>query len=197
MKNQKLIRFLIVPLSIFIFIGAYNTLDRFELIKAEDFQVVNKDGETIFSLIDFLNETEKAEINSLNDKILILESTIENLKKEINNINSTNDEFKTNIKNEIKSSENNYNSFKSEFNESLDLLVKKSDELDILIIRNNKDHKKSIQKLNRDLKKVENKRIIPLEEEMDNLKMHKENLNEILMLDMIEKALQKQRERSE
>ena len=197
MKNQKLIRFLIVPLSIFVFIGAYNTLDRFELIKAEDFQVVNKDGETIFSLIDFLNETEKAEINSLNDKILILESTIENLKKEIKNINSTNDEFKTNINNEIKSSENNYNSFKSEFNESLDLLVKKSDELDILIIRNNKDHKKSIQKLNRDLKKVENKRIIPLEEEMDNLKMHKENLNEILMLDMIEKALQKQRERSE
>lgn len=197
MKNQKLIRFFIVPLSIFIFIGAYNTLDRFDLIKAEDFQVVDKDGVTIFSLIDFLNETEKTEINSLNDKILILESTIENLKKEINNINSTNDEFKTNIKNEIKSSENNYNSFKSEFNESLDLLVKKSDELDILIIRNNKDHKKSIQKLNRDLKKVENKRIIPLEEEMDNLKMHKENLNEILMLDMIEKALEKQRERAE
>ena len=197
MKNQKLIRFFIVPLSIFIFIGAYNTLDRFDLIKAEDFQVVDKDGVTIFSLIDFLNETEKTEINSLNDKILILESTIENLKKEINNINSTNDEFKTNIKNKIKSSENNYNSFKSEFNESLDLLVKKSDELDILIIRNNKDHKKSIQKLNRDLKKVENKRIIPLEEEMDNLKMHKENLNEILMLDMIEKALEKQRERAE
>ena len=90
MKNQKLIRFLIVPLSIFIFIGAYNTLDRFQLIKAEDFQVVNKDGETIFSLIDFLNETENAEINSLNDKILKLESTIENLKNEINNINSTN-----------------------------------------------------------------------------------------------------------
>ena len=115
----------------------------------------------------------------------------------INNINSTSNEFKTNIKNEIKSSENNYNSFKSEFNESLDLLVKKSDELDILIIRNNKAHKTSIQKLNRDLKKVENKRIIPLEEEMDNLKMHKENLNEILMLDMIEKALEKQRERAE
>ena len=93
---------------------------------------------------------------------------------------------------EIESTENRFDKLRGDLDDYIRRQTKKNDELDKTIAQNQKDLKKSIQNVKRDIKKVENKRIKPLETEIKTVAENKQKLDDLLRLDMIIKALEKQ-----
>ena len=104
--NRKNIMFgTLVTLFVLLSIGAYDVLDRYKVLKAQDIQIIDKDGNLILSLADISNylKADKIEpkdfsydISSIFKSIDILESQISLLSSDVSKLNSTLDQVQSN-----------------------------------------------------------------------------------------------------
>ena len=112
--------------------------------------------------------------------------------KHIQNLEIRTDTLRADLTAEIESTNNRFDKLIGDLNDYIRRQTNKNEDLDKKIAQNHKDLKKSIQNVKRDIKKVENKRIKPLETEIKTVSGNKEKLDNILRLDIIIKALEKQ-----
>lgn len=111
--------------------------------------------------------------------------------KHIQNLEQKTDTLRFNLDEEIESTNDRFEKIRGDLEDYIRKQNQKNEDLNKTIAENHKDLKKSIQIVKRDIKKIENKRIKPLETEIKSVQNNREKLDKILELDMIIKALEK------
>ena len=112
--------------------------------------------------------------------------------KHIQNLEQKTDTLRFHLDDEIESTKDRFEKLRGDLEDYIRKQNQINVELNNTIAQNHKDLKKSIQNIKRDIKKVENKRIKPLEIEIKGVQENREKLDKILELEMIIKALEKQ-----
>jgi len=112
--------------------------------------------------------------------------------KHIQNLEQMTDTLRFHLDDEIESTKDRFEKLRGDLEDYIRKQNQINVELNNTIAQNHKDLKKSIQNIKRDIKKVENKRIKPLETEIKGVQENREKLDKILELEMIIKALEKQ-----
>lgn len=186
-------RYIFIPILSILFIGAYDVLDRYKMLKAQDIQIIDADGKVILSLADVsekLNEQEKEgvdysyDIKYLNKQIeSVLEITSE-LKSEVNSArkNSTNDS--------MDKIDDLYNQLDS-YDNKIDNIILKVEMLDNDILSVSDNLKSKLRKDRRDTNSTIN-RISELEKRIEQLSSEK--FSEVMsgMFDSEDKELRRE-----
>lgn len=186
-------RYIFIPILSILFIGAYDVLDRYKMLKAQDIQIIDADGKVILSLADVsekLNEQEKEgvdysyDIKYLNKQIeSVLEITSE-LKSEVNSArkNSTNDS--------MDKIDDLYNQLDS-YDNKIDNIILKVEMLDNDILSVSDNLKSKLRKDQRDANSTIN-RISELEKRIEQLSSEK--FSEVMsgMFDSEDKELRRE-----
>ena len=174
---QKIIAFVLFLISI-------SLLFYWNVIRDADKKVMNE--------LEYNDEQLTGDVTQTTEVYSRLEKKWIGSSKHIQNLEIKTDTLRADLTKEIESTNNRFDKLRGDLDDYIRRQTKKNDELDKTIAQNHKDIKKSIQNVKRDIKKVENKRIKPLETEIKTVADNKEKLDNLLRLDMIVKALEKQ-----
>ena len=186
-------RYIFIPILSILFIGAYDVLDRYKMLKAQDIQIIDTDGKVILSLADVsekLNKQEKEgvdysyDIKYLNKQIESLLEVTSELKSEVNSArkNSTNDS--------MDKIDDLYNQLDS-YDSKIDNIILKVEALDDDILSVSDNLKSKLRKDRRDTNSTIN-RISELEKRIEQLSSEK--FSEVMsgMFDSEDKELRRE-----
>ena len=186
-------RYIFIPILSILFIGAYDVLDRYKMLKAQDIQIIDTDGKVILSLADVsekLNKQEKEgvdysyDIKYLNKQIESLLEVTSELKSEVNSArkNSTNDS--------MDKIDDLYNQLDS-YDSKIDNIILKVEALDDDILSVSDNLKSKLRKDRRDTDSTIN-RISELEKRIEQLSSEK--FSEVMsgMFDSEDKELRRE-----
>ena len=154
--------------------------------------VIRDADKKAMNLLEFNDEQLTGDVTQTTEVYARLEKKWIGTSKHVQNLEIKTDTLRADLEKEIESTNNRFDKIRGDLDDYIRKQTKKNDELDKTIAQNHKDLKKSIQKVNRDIKKVENKRINPLETEIKVVAENKEKLDKIMRLEQIIKWLEKQ-----
>ncbi len=147
--------------------------------------------------LEFNDEQLTGDVTQTTEVYARLEKKWIGTSKHVQNLEIKTDTLRADLEKEIESTNNRFDKIRGDLDDYIRKQIKKNDELDKTISQNHKDLKKSIQKVNRDIKKVENKRIKPLETEIKVVAENKEKLERLMRLPKIMDWLEDLRKQEE
>ena len=147
--------------------------------------------------LEFNDEQLTGDVTQTTEVYARLEKKWIGTSKHVQNLEIKTDTLRADLEKEIESTNNRFDKIRGDLDDYIRKQIKKNDELDKTISQNHKDLKKSIQKVNRDIKKVENKRIKPLETEIKVVAENKEKLERLMRIPKIMDWLEDLRKQEE
>ena len=179
---QKIIAFVLFLISI-------SLVFYWNVIRDADKQAMNQ--------LEFNDEQLTGDVTQTTEVYARLEKKWIGTSKHVQNLEIKTDTLRADLEKEIESTNNRFDKIRGDLDDYIRKQTKKNDELDKTIAQNHKDLKKSIQKVNRDIKKVENKRIKPLETEIKVVSENKEKLERLMRIPKIVDWLEDLRKQEE
>ena len=179
---QKIIAFVLFLISI-------SLVFYWNVIRDADKKAMNQ--------LEFNDEQLTGDVTQTTEVYARLEKKWIGTSKHVQNLEIKTDTLRADLEKEIESTNNRFDKIRGDLDDYIRKQTKKNDELDKTIAQNHKDLKKSIQKVNRDIKKVENKRIKPLETEIKVVSENKEKLERLMRLPKIVDWLEDLRKQEE
>ena len=167
---QKIIAFVLFLISI-------SLVFYWNVIRDADKKAMNQ--------LEFNDEQLTGDVTQTTEVYARLEKKWIGTSKHVQNLEIKTDTLRADLEKEIESTNNRFDKIRGDLDDYIRKQTKKNDELDKTIAQNHKDLKKSIQKVNRDIKKVENKRIKPLETEIKVVSENKEKLERLMRIPKI------------
>ena len=179
---QKIIAFVLFLISI-------SLVFYWNVIRDADKEAMNQ--------LEFNDEQLTGDVTQTTEVYARLEKKWIGTSKHVQNLEIKTDTLRADLEKEIESTNNRFDKIRGDLDDYIRKQTKKNDELDKTIAQNHKDLKKSIQKVNRDIKKVENKRIKPLETEIKVVSENKEKLERLMRIPKIVDWLEDLRKQEE
>ena len=179
---QKIIAFVLFLISI-------SLVFYWNVIRDADKKAMNQ--------LEFNDEQLTGDVTQTTEVYARLEKKWIGTSKHVQNLEIKTDTLRADLEKEIESTNNRFDKIRGDLDDYIRKQTKKNDELDKTIAQNHKDLKKSIQKVNRDIKKVENKRIKPLETEIKVVSENKEKLERLMRIPKIVDWLEDLRKQEE
>mgnify|MGYP001155063168 FL=1 len=179
---QKIIAFVLFLISI-------SLVFYWNVIRDADKKAMNQ--------LEFNDEQLTGDVTQTTEVYARLEKKWIGTSKHVQNLEIKTDTLRADLEKEIESTNNRFDKIRGDLDDYIRRQTKKNDELDKTIAQNHKDLKKSIQKVNRDIKKVENKRIKPLETEIKVVSDNKEKLERLMRIPKIVDWLEDLRKQEE
>ena len=179
---QKIIAFVLFLISI-------SLVFYWNVIRDADKKAMNQ--------LEFNDEQLTGDVTQTTEVYARLEKKWIGTSKHVQNLEIKTDTLRADLEKEIESTNNRFDKIRGDLDDYIRKQTRKNDELDKTIAQNHKDLKKSIQKVNRDIKKVENKRIKPLETEIKVVSENKEKLERLMRLPKIVDWLEDLRKQEE
>ena len=179
---QKIIAFVLFLISI-------SLVFYWNVIRDADKKAMNQ--------LEFNDEQLTGDVTQKTEVYARLEKKWIGTSKHVQNLEIKTDTLRADLEKEIESTNNRFDKIRGDLDDYIRKQTKKNDELDKTIAQNHKDLKKSIQKVNRDIKKVENKRIKPLETEIKVVADNKEKLERLMRIPKIMDWLEDLRKQEE
>lgn len=167
---QKIIAFVLFLISI-------SLVFYWNVIRDADKKAMNQ--------LEFNDEQLTGDVTQTTEVYARLEKKWIGTSKHVRNLEIKTDTLRADLEKEIESTNNRFDKIRGDLDDYIRKQTKKNDELDKTIAQNHKDLKKSIKKVNRDIKKVENKRIKPLETEIKVVSENKEKLERLMRIPRI------------
>ena len=179
---QKIIAFVLFLISI-------SLVFYWNVIRDADKKAMNQ--------LEFNDEQLTGDVTQTTEVYARLEKKWIGTSKHVQNLEIKTDTLRADLEKEIESTNNRFDKIRGDLDDYIRKQTKKNDELDKTIAQNHKDLKKSIKKVNRDIKKVENKRIKPLETEIKVVSENKEKLERLMRIPKIVDWLEDLRKQEE